>query len=177
MFPDWLFLLDGVRQLLERLHSTNNCGLLSPILAQGVRRWSLSHLPQHTNSNLLNDLESLVVSTVHDAAHLQTYRDAIRELRCHVSLALSADHSSPDIMDAFVWQYEVVGGFLPLLRVPTQEAVAIFVHFCIVLSRLEGQRWLQGWATFLVSRAWEMLDEEHRMWIQWPIEEIGWVRP
>lgn len=83
-----------------------------------------------------------------------------------------------DITDAFVWQFLVAEDFLPLLREPPeQEAVAIFAHFFILLKRLDSHWWLQGWADDLVSRAWHVLDQDHRLWIQWPIEELGWVPP
>ncbi|GKT41158.1 uncharacterized protein ColSpa_01339 [Colletotrichum spaethianum] len=84
-----------------------------------------------------------------------------------------------DIMDIFIWKYFVSDEFLPLLKTPgaDQEAIVIYAHFCIVLKKLESQWWLQGWATHLISQAWELLDENHKSWIQWPMEELGWSPP
>lgn len=74
---------------------------------------------------------------------------------------------------------------VPLLRAtpgdeesgPKQEAVAIFAHFSIILKHHESEShwWLQGWADHLVARAYEILDDEHRVWIEWPMSEVGWV--
>ncbi|CAM1505215.1 Fc.00g108520.m01.CDS01 [Cosmosporella sp. VM-42] len=176
-FPDWLFLLKGVKDLLNSLRTTTYTGVLAPMVALGRKRWIASHEPKHMNSNLLGDLEELMASKVTDASILSIYRETIRELRGQLSLVLASQYEQLDIMDAFVWRYTVADTFMPLLKAQKQEAVAIFAHSCIILNRLESYRWLQGWGEFLISRAWEMLDAEHRLWIQWPIEEIGWIPP
>ena len=81
--------------------------------------------------------------------------------------------------DIFIWKWSAAGDFLPLLQGPEarQEAVAIFAHFLIMMKKLENQWWIEGWATHLIEKAWAMLDQERRLWIQWPIEELGWVPP
>lgn len=84
-----------------------------------------------------------------------------------------------DADDVFVWQWCVANDLLPLLKGSDvrQEAVVIFAHFLILLKKLENQWWLEGWASHLMGQAWASLDQEHRLWIQWPIEELGWVPP
>lgn len=86
---------------------------------------------------------------------------------------------SLDSGDIFITIWMVARDFLPLLRGPDarQEAVAIFAHFLIILKKLEPQWWSDGWPEHLIERIWEMLDQEHRLWIQWPVEELGWVPP
>lgn len=108
---------------------------------------------------------------------LEIYEGAIDELRCHLGLALSTERRDLDMMDAFVWHFGMAESFLPLLKEMRQEAVAIFAHSLVVFSAVDGQWWLRGWDTFLMARIWDVLDEEHRLWVQWPIEEIGWVPP
>lgn len=80
-------------------------------------------------------------------------------------------------MDAFVWQFVLADSFVPLLANPTQEAAAIFAHFCVILKRFDEHWWLQGWGTVLIARVWEILDSVHRPWIQWVVEEMGWIPP
>jgi len=119
--------------------------------------------------------------TPEDAARLlPIYDRAIKELRQALSVCLSADEGGGalDIYDAFIWHFVVADDFMPLLKEPPeQEAVVIFAHFCILLKKLESHWWLQGWGTHLVGKAWELLDQEHRLWIQWPIQEIGFLPP
>ncbi|KXH35844.1 hypothetical protein CSIM01_00558 [Colletotrichum simmondsii] len=178
-FPDWLFLLRGTRSLLKELDPHTYAGPLTPMFNHGRERYMHTRDESKIQSDLLADLQRLVNKTCADAALLPIYNRAIDELRRTLSVFLWDGGRGMDITDAFVWKYLMAEDFLPLLKSPghTQEAVAIFSHFCILLKRLENEWWLQGWATHLISRAWAVLDQDHRLWIQWPIEELGWVPP
>ena len=88
--------------------------------------------------------------------------------------------SSPlEAWDIFVWQWDAAKDFIPLLRgaAPYQEAMTIYAHFLIMLKKLDTQWWLEGWAIHIMERVWACLDDEYKPWIQWPIQEIGWVPP
>ncbi|KAF9875546.1 C6 zinc finger protein [Colletotrichum karsti] len=178
-FPDWMFLLRGTRGLLKILDPRSYTGPLLPMFTHGRERYMHTRDDSKVQSDLLADLQRLVNKTCADPELLPTYNRAIDELRRTLSIFLWDGGRGMDITDAFVWKYLMAEEFLPLLKSPgaTQEAVAIFSHFCILLKRLENEWWLQGWATHLISRAWALLDQDHRLWIQWPIEELGWVPP
>lgn len=77
-----------------------------------------------------------------------------------------------DVLDAMLWLWAVSDSLVPLLKIPTQEAVAIFAHFGILLKHHERQWWLQGWGDHLIMRAKDILDEEHAGWIRWPLEVL-----
>jgi hypothetical protein len=143
-------------------------------------------------------LQSVINKSCTEAELLPIYNDVIDQLRRVLSM-LVLDNPSPDsdgdttmspakgpqlcpkleAWDIFVWQWDAAKDFIPLLRgsEPRQEAVVIYAHFVIMLKKLENQWWLEGWARHLMERVWESLDEEHRQWIRWPIEELGWVPP
>ncbi|KAK2732147.1 C6 zinc finger protein [Colletotrichum kahawae] len=178
-FPDWLFLLRGTRGLLKILDPRAYTGPLLPMFTHGRERYMHTRDESKIQSDLLADLQRLVNKTCANPELLPVYNHAIDELRRTLSVFLWDGGRGMDITDAFVWKYLMAEDFLPLLKSPgaTQEAVAIFSHFCILLKRLENEWWLQGWATHLISRAWTLLDQDHRLWIQWPIEELGWVPP
>lgn len=176
-FPDWLFLLRGAKLLFRELQSPTNNGHISPLVARGVTRWQASHSAQHANSPLLRDLQSRINASVTDNTLLSIYNYAIDELRMQLSLCVSEGKNSLDLMDAFVWQFVLADSFVPLLANPTQEAAAIFAHFCVILKRFDEHWWLQGWGTVLIARVWEILDSVHRPWIQWVVEEMGWIPP
>ncbi|KAK3953806.1 hypothetical protein QBC32DRAFT_337879 [Pseudoneurospora amorphoporcata] len=78
-----------------------------------------------------------------------------------------------DVLDAMLWLWAVSDSLVPLLKIPTQEAVAIFAHFGILLKHHERQWWLQGWGDHLILRAKDILDEEHQRWISWPLEVLS----
>ncbi|CAJ2509927.1 Uu.00g058270.m01.CDS01 [Anthostomella pinea] len=162
-FPDWMSLLQGSHTFIQ-IAGVETDGLLSPVLTHGRERW---HARQNSNKDHdspaqknLDSMQTLIASHQSDESLLQTYAKAIEELQ--KSFSLSDGGRGRDLTDAFVWIFVVADDLLPLLRVPTQEAVAIFSFFCVLLKRLE-------------TKSYHLLDEEHRLWIQWPIEEMGWV--
>ncbi|KAH9887513.1 hypothetical protein F4778DRAFT_756960 [Xylariomycetidae sp. FL2044] len=175
-FPDWMFLLQGTYAITSVL-GVQSEGLLAPLFNHGIERFiaredNSNALPAHQH---LESLRELISRRELDKKLTTIYLDAIEELKKSFSLFDPRNNSRRDLTDAFVWIHMVVVDFIPLLRDPLQEAVAIFAFWCVLLKRLENQWWLHGWANHLIAKSFNLLDEEHRLWIRWPIEEIGWV--
>lgn len=174
-------------------------GPLKAVFVHGRERWQIVNGDSvNTNPALLADLQAAVNKTVTEPELLEIYNQTILHLRRSLSLLFplqdeddrmggvpfssggsGSKSSSLEPWDIFIWKWSSARDFLPLLRGPEarQEAVAIFAHFLIMIKKLENQWWIEGWATHLIEKAWSMLDQEHRLWIQWPIEELGWVPP
>ncbi|TPX13403.1 uncharacterized protein E0L32_006133 [Thyridium curvatum] len=76
--------------------------------------------------------------------------------------------------NVYSWLLKMGEPFIEMLKRRDPLALVIFAHFCVVLNSLENWWWMQGWSTHLLQEIWDLLDEEHRVWIRWPIEEIGW---
>jgi hypothetical protein len=148
-----------------------------PFLRYGAGRWhaqraKLDEQAQSDAEPLLAPLRARIEAAVSDPDLLRTYAHALDEL--DLALVVRQDPAAPrDVLDAMVWLWVMSDEFVPLLRVPTQEAVAIFAHFCVLLKHHECHWWLQGWGDHVMVRAHEILDEEHREWIEWPIREIA----
>ncbi|KAL2023299.1 hypothetical protein VTK56DRAFT_3037 [Thermocarpiscus australiensis] len=188
-FPDWAFLVGGSKSLLNDVLGERGLEtVVAPFLTYGRRRWEaqratlkklLSESESESESEssmllLLAPLRARIYAAVSDPALLRTYAHALDELE--VALVVRQDPGAPrDVLDAMVWLWEVSDSLVPLLKVPTQEAVAIFAHFCVLLKHHESHWWLQGWGDHLMLRAHEILDEAHREWIAWPIREMGWI--
>jgi hypothetical protein len=155
-------------------------GILAPFFAHGRGRYFELNDDSKVQKTILSDLRSRIMSSpevIRDPELGRTYDSAIDDLCAGLTTFSRPDYRPVDITDAFVWRFLHSEAFVPLLRAQKQEAVAILAHFCILLGKMESQWWLQGWGTHLLSRAWEILDQDHRLWIQWPIEELGWVPP
>ncbi|OLN86959.1 Sterol uptake control protein 2-like protein 7, partial [Colletotrichum chlorophyti] len=178
-FPDWTFLLSGASSLIKYMTSRNYEGQLVPLLTHAKERFFAARDDSRAQPEVLQDLRTLVNGSKVDAELLRVYNLAIDELLHPISLALHDGGRGMDIIDVFIWKYFVTDEFLPLLKTPgaNQEAIVIYAHFCIVLKRLENQWWLQGWAKHLISQAWELLDDSHKSWIKWPMDELEWTPP
>lgn len=175
-------LLMGTKSILAVAGDRIKAGRLRAMMTHGGQRWetfykagSAEDVRVRDKREALDHLLSLVDNSVGDEGERRTYANAIGLLR--ESAHILDTRIQAHMTDMFLWIWRVADDFLPLLQVPTQEAVVILVHFCVYLKLMEGQWWLTGWADHLISRAWEILDGEHRLWIQWPIEEAGWVAP
>ncbi|KAK0648556.1 hypothetical protein B0T16DRAFT_326522 [Cercophora newfieldiana] len=189
--PDWTFLLNGAKSFSHILGSQGHDTVLAPFLAYGhVRYHAARDTPRPSTS--LSGVAALrerilAASPAPSQDVLATYAHALDELELAL-VARQSEEMPRDVLDAMLWLWEVSDSLVPLLKSgtgeggspsgkPAQEAVAIFAHFSILLRHHESHWWLQGWAEHLISQAWEILDEEHRSWIEWPMREIGWTPP
>jgi hypothetical protein len=74
----------------------------------------------------------------------------------------------------YYWLYCMEDDFLDLIVQRQPLALVVFAHFVVLLRVLSSCWWMQGWTTHLMQEIWGLLDEDHRLWICWPIEELGW---
>ncbi|KAI8624408.1 hypothetical protein F5Y19DRAFT_480694 [Xylariaceae sp. FL1651] len=171
--PDWLLFFQGTLAFAELVH--NASGPLGPVFKIGIDRWmaqdgkprGAAPVFQH-----LDRLHDLIANDVHDERLRSIYSYAVTELGKSFAVLSPGPY---DLIDAFVWVNKIAEGFLPLLRTPTQEAVAIFAFFPVLLQGIKSQWWSNGLADSLMALSYHILDREHRLWIQWPMEELGWV--
>ena len=153
-------------------------GPLAPIFRHGIDRWEAREVERQTLSPVNQHLDRLQTSidrSEPDAGLRNTYINAISELRKSFLSMECGRGQAYEVTDIFVWVFQVGDDFVPLLRVPTQSAVTILAFFCVLLNGLKSQWWLNGWADHLMAKSYALLDREHRLWIQWPMEEIGYI--
>ncbi|KAL6890777.1 hypothetical protein GGI43DRAFT_414812 [Trichoderma evansii] len=72
------------------------------------------------------------------------------------------------------WLFTMEDDFIEFLNKRDPLTLVIFCHFCVLLKSLSSYWWTQGWLSNPLREIWNVLDERHRLWIRWPIEEIGW---
>lgn len=195
---DWLFLLQGVRSISETWREALLKGPFSPMFRLGegqvgdvVRQCRTSRAWLSTAEHAqLGYLRRAVVEAASDAEtaaiyeqhidHLQTSFCSIFGTRSNAvstSVADTWDRSSLTIAltsNVYSWVYRLNDAFIKLLIKRDSLALVIFAHFCVLLKFLGSCWWMQGWSTHLMQEIWDLLDEEHRLWICWPIEELGW---
>ncbi|MCJ1247302.1 hypothetical protein MMC30_004516 [Trapelia coarctata] len=171
---EWLFLLRGTRFIADMARETLQSGSLGPIFTSGKRRDQL-RTSESNGDDHLGELQYLINGTATDQQISYIYHASIDELRKSFAVAHNCGPQTYELSDAFIWPYRVSEDYLGLLKQLTPEALAIFAFFCVLLKRLDSHWWMNGWSTHLISRIYDLLDEEHRLWIRWPIEEIGWV--
>ncbi|KAK9571999.1 hypothetical protein V6Z88_000378 [Aspergillus fumigatus] len=169
---EWLVLFRGTGAIIEYAQEELRSGPLAALLSIRQRRSDYRNSLPTQGQAFMDDLEELIREEVKEQQELQVYLGAIQEMR--VSYALWSDIGMWETGDVLVWLLRVSEEFLTLLREQRYVALVIFGYFCPLLRRLEWMWWLEGWSVHLLSRIHGLLDQEHRTWIQWPMEQLGW---
>ncbi|KAM0427889.1 hypothetical protein ACHAPT_007348 [Fusarium lateritium] len=175
-FPEWLFLIQGTRSLLDLPDLNIRDGRLRPFLADRPLNCQCKTGSDDASSSMseaLDDLEELISWNINDEDTIKTYKRTIAYLR---DMSKMLDTSEVEISEVFGWFYLVADDFLPLLRASKQEAVAVFSYFCVFLKRLDMYWWMGNWGEQLLRKAESILDDDHKLWISWPMEELGMHR-
>ncbi|KAI6758550.1 hypothetical protein HG530_010790 [Fusarium avenaceum] len=160
-FEDWIYLVQGTRELRAAMGQDLSKTSLAPLFAYS----------QHSDE-ILYELETRIRSHVIDAEKLEILIERINSLRWASCQAFYWEAS-----DLFFWLSGGIDGFLPLVKARDQEAWVVLAHFCPQLKKAETQWWLQSWADCIMRKIHEQLGEEHRSWILRPAENMGWIAP
>ena len=175
---EWLLLFRGTASILSSSEQIIRTGPLGPLLLVGGRRNALraKHAADQTiEAEQLERLQQLITENRTDSLDVHAYSDAILELRRSFNVAYAPEFRGYESADVFIWLFRVSDEYLNYFKERTQESLAIFAFFCVILKRFDSCWYIAGWSTHLLSKVFRLLDQEHRLWIQWPLEEIGLV--
>ncbi|KAI9902529.1 hypothetical protein N3K66_001881 [Trichothecium roseum] len=176
LIPSWLALFRGVRTVLESNDRAIYSSSISFLFASKDinRTWATRQ----------SDIEALVEfhayirgsASQEDEETQKLLDDAFQDLRRALYLFYGEDNAEDaKVRSLFTWMYKVQDGFLALLKARHPKALCVLAFFCVILHRLEYNWWFQGWGTHLIERLYATLDDGHRLWIRWPIQQIGWI--
>jgi hypothetical protein len=175
---EWLKLLRSIQSMIQMYYEILCDGSLGAMFRAGRQRTSLRDAHKNDKTIEAKQLAKLLVlveqATVNQV-HLAVYTQAIDELRGSFNVAYAPGFRTYESADVFIWVFRLDDKYLQLLVDQTQEALAIFAYFCVILKRFEGTWYVNGWSNHLLQKIYSLLDEEHRLWIRWPIEETGSV--
>jgi hypothetical protein len=171
---EWLFLIRGTRSIVEFSYPILLAGPLGPMFITGAKRSTLREQAMAENDHLA-ELLHLLETNVSDASILEVYSKSIMDLKRSFNIFYSNRSTRDEGCDAFEWIFRLSNEFVDLLTNRAQESLVIFAYFCVLIKHLDGYWWSNDWSEHLVSRIYSLLDNEHRLWIRWPIEEIGWI--
>lgn len=169
---NWLTLLRGVTAVARSAKSWLPSGILAPMLPP-MRRWDKIDTPSEADEQL-NRL-TILVSHVEDAERRLLYTKAITDLQKAFSIYSSLDKGDCNISIIFQWCAQLSEEYVGLLMSCDPEALVIFAHFAVLMSKALPCWWLEGRVEWLLASIHSHLGECHRIWIQWPIEKLGWI--
>ena len=174
---EWLILFRGSRSIIFTYIDTLRRGPLAAMFSIGQRRTSSSTGDPPALPQPLQDLKCYLSETPTSPELLHVQLTAVDELSKSFAIVFDEDAIGKphDPAEVFVWLFRVSAEYLNMLGQRSPEALAIFAHYCVLLKQLEWAWWMQGWSMHLIAGVYHTLGYEHRAWIRWPMEQIGWV--
>lgn len=176
---DWVVLMRGMNSIINSSEPTLLAGPLAPIFQSGQRRNDKRSAEPFMLGSVHDDqvvlLQQRILDSCMDPERVDAYKGALTEVRKSLTI-LFAYSETYEVSDAFVWVFETPEAYFALLREQDQAALCIFAFFCVGLDRLSGNWWADGWSIHLMNQIFRLVDDEHRWWIQWPIDQVGGLR-
>jgi len=183
--PQWLPLLRGVRTLVDMIgEHTISSGPQGdrpvdpcPMATEpGTTAFSL----RCTRLDWIGQFERLseLVSTSTSMTDTAVNTKALEQLK----MCYWATYGGPDgeyqgnanHQNLFIWPYQLEDEFTDALQGRSQVALVLLAHFAVLLKLFSFSIWfLQGWSEHLLDGAQKHLDEYHRPWLEWPVEQTA----
>ncbi|CZR62739.1 related to C6 finger domain protein [Phialocephala subalpina] len=176
----------GVKAIIESHQETLHSTILSPIIesitAHNHQRgiWKRDVIPEYKIP--MEKLRAFISigSFLTDVTTLNAYLRAFDTLLqafagVYEGMIDASDETSLSSHIVFAWMYRMSDEFAQGLREKHPLALALFAHYMVLLKELEYGWAMEGWAHHVLGGIYGFLDEEHRLWIEWPMKETGYI--
>lgn len=175
--PEWLYLLRGINTVVE----TDESAMVSSPASLVYSTTNLSHEFWITHTpvehDALAELQAKILrNTIAGSSKQNILLKTINILkRSYTFLGNSSFQEDEKSRAFYSWLLKISDEYIQLLKDADSQALCILAFFSVLMRDLEKKWWLEGWAIRLIRRVYHLLDEAHRLWIVWPIEQLGWV--
>jgi hypothetical protein len=176
---DWIILLRGIVSIVLRAWPWLMGQGLSAILSLASHmRYSTTLIPPAEEK--LNHLEALIGTSLQNTtkeADIATYTLCIETLKQMFRTFHNAPNHACLLPIVFAWPATLPHEYIDLLGSREPQALALFAFYLVLLKESESAWWIEGWSVHFSKRIHESLDAEMRLWIWWPMEQLGWTPP
>lgn len=171
---EWHVLFRGLLSILKQnwVHLSERSEL-APIFSISIRM--LNREPN--NHEQLQWLKTQILATSSDDSGLEGYLKALEDLSKSFAPgpAPGSRMKETSPQHVFTWMHGLSDEFVINLQHRKPVALAILSFFCVLLNDLNNFWWMRDWPAHLMSEIYASLNGEYRMWLRWPMEEIGWI--
>lgn len=173
---DWMVLMRGISSIIDSSEQKLFSGPLGLVFQSGHHRFKLRSsepfMIGSAHDNEVQLLQQRILNSCVDPTHTEAYTMALAEMRKSLN-TLYGSSKTYEASDAFIWVFRAPEAYFVLLQEQEQNAICIFALFCLLLHKLTMYWWAEGWSVHLMNQVCRLLDESHRSWVKWPIEQIG----
>jgi hypothetical protein len=128
----------------------------------------------------LAHLDGLISSSLKDTekeTDIPTYTLVLNALKHMFLMYHNAPNHACILPIVFAWPATLPERYVELLGKREPPALALFAFWAVLLREAEWTWWIDSWAVHFVERIYDALDLERRLWIWWPMEQLGWSPP
>lgn len=172
---EWLVFFRATRTILHYDDAALRQGPMAPMFINGDRSVQLCEARASDGQIYVRELKQLIQEDVEDPGEVAIYFAALDELSKSFGVVMDPESGRCEPSDVFVWLMQVSDDFLARLRESRPVALVVFAYFCVIIRRLDWAWWLSGCSFHLMAGLYQLLDNKYRVWLQWPMEQIGWV--
>lgn len=177
--PEWLWLLGGVRAMLDRrgrkpledldtIHSDYQ-HFPAELLLQNVR------VPPLDATNTLKHLRQLIANSP------DSFVTAVDNLEMCFTRAFVDDGHPTGVRPRnhliMAWLYLLESDFLTAAQAKQPIALIIIAYYATLLHKLNHCWLMYDWGLHLMDGVNRHLPEEYKLWLQWPATAMNWQPP
>ncbi|KAF2633285.1 hypothetical protein BU25DRAFT_464243 [Macroventuria anomochaeta] len=78
--------------------------------------------------------------------------------------------------NAFVWPYQLGEDFSARMQIRQPLSLIVVAHFALLLQNYEFTWYMIGWSDHIIAGIAQVIDEDYRGWLEWPIEQARRIR-
>ena len=132
-------------------------------------------LRQHTfSTDYMEQLKAFVDERVTDPERRTIYHDAIQALNQTYGVFHEVEGDN-DLVDIFSWVV-LAKDFLKFVEEEEEEALVVLSYFCVLLHKLSGQWWTNGWVNHIMTRIYSSVGEMYLTYLIWPMGRLDGCR-
>ncbi|KAF7160786.1 hypothetical protein CNMCM5623_006380 [Aspergillus felis] len=174
---EWLVLMRGVKSIVESRRAEVFSGVLAPDALEGeaqVDSELAEELERHKEQ--IRVVQVLMRAETGDPAIKEMYDSALYSLQDifeEVYRMRAAGKQGVNLMHLVIgWLYRLSEEFVEWLEVKDPLALAVLAYWAILLKYMQSSWLMTGWDEHVLAGIQASLPEEHRRWIEWPVECI-----
>lgn len=163
LYPPWAVLIKGCTSFVDLTQTTLLAGPFSVVFDQSLKRMEL--LQRTFSKDYMQYLRLSVDEKVTDPVRRSIYHEAIHELNQTYGV-LHEVKGGNGLVDLFFCIVRVTD----LFKFVEDEVLS---YFCVLLHKLPGQWWLDGWVNHIMTRIYSSVGDIYFTHLVWPMEQIG----
>jgi hypothetical protein len=173
--PEWLHLLRGARQILDVGREWISKGPMAFQVRSIEGEIDVSYNPEDLRFAALDILfDRREASCSLSEGEIEAYRTALRLLRESAAIPFLSCQTLGIKLSMFRWVELIPQLYLELLGDLKPQALILLAHYCILLRKGGDRYWyMEGAAERLLSSLQNILDEEWKPWIAWPLQMVN----